>query len=136
VQIIIVHYEWSTHHSSRAFLLISDPGMSTNRVFPPSFHPTMMESDTRQSPLVSSSAVRYYLSLGCIGWYTVHWFIQLVGVYAASVTSSITITGRTTRLPRTFCPPTVDGDTVRPLQDLPAAQLLQNLSQEFQFYAL
>jgi len=63
-----------------------------------------MESDTRQSPLVSSNTVRYYLSLACIGWYTVHWFIQLVGVYAASVTSPITITGRTARLPTFFCP--------------------------------
>ncbi|KAF9652004.1 glycosyltransferase family 21 protein [Thelephora ganbajun] len=42
-----------------------------------------MESDTGQSPLVTSSTVRYYLSIVCLGWYAVHWSLQLVGMYAA-----------------------------------------------------
>ena len=45
-----------------------------------------MESHTGQSPLVTSSTVRYYLSVVCLGWYAFHWFIQLAGAYAASVT--------------------------------------------------
>lgn len=118
------------------FIPISASEMSANSLafFPPSSRQTTMESDTRQSSLVSSSAVRYYLSIACLGWYTAHWFIQLVGVYAASVTSSIAVTSRTTRLP-TVLLPAVDEDTVHHLQDLPAVQLPKILFQEFRFYA-
>ena len=94
-----------------------------------------MESDTRQSPLVSSSAVHYYLSITCLGWYTVHWFIQLVGVYAASVAFSNHHRGPNHALTDSVLLPTVDEDTVHHLPDLPAAQRAQNLSQGSQFYA-
>lgn len=53
------------------------------------FNPTTMvsETETGQLPLFTSSAVRCYLSILCLGWYAFHWFIQLVGVWAASVIS-------------------------------------------------
>ena len=45
-----------------------------------------MEVDTTgQSPLVTSSTVGHFLSTLCLGWYAVHWFVQFVGMYAASV---------------------------------------------------
>ena len=50
-----------------------------------------MDPDTPQSPLVTSGTVGYYLSIVCLGWYAIHWFIQLVGVCAASVAFPITI---------------------------------------------
>jgi len=57
----------------------------TLSVSPTPSYPTTMGSDPDQSPLLASSTVRYYLSILCLGWYTIHWFIQLVGVYAGSV---------------------------------------------------
>ena len=56
-----------------------------------------MESDADQHPLSALSTVRYYLSVICLGWYAIHWFIQLVGLYAASVSSPIAITVQTMR---------------------------------------
>jgi hypothetical protein len=44
-----------------------------------------MEVDTGQSPLPTSSMVGHFLSTLCLGWYAVHWFVQFVGMYAASV---------------------------------------------------
>lgn len=52
------------------------------KLFP---HPSKMESNADQSPLVASSTVRNFLSTLCLGWYVVHWFIQLVGVFTALV---------------------------------------------------
>ena len=51
------------------------------------FLPDHMESDTGQPPIAASSTVRNFLSIVCLGWYAVHWFIQLVGVFTASVDS-------------------------------------------------
>ena len=101
----------------------------------PSTSTTMVsETDTGQLPLFTSSAVRYYLSILCLGWYAFHWFIQLVGVWAASVTLPHHHVDPVCSRPMLF-PLTVDEDTVHRVPYRPAAQHPRNLSQESRFYA-